>query len=105
MTILYNANYGGFCLGEGAEEFFIEKGYTKEQAFCLTVGRCPRHLPILIEAFRKFGSGWCATIKEKEADSDIYSISEHDGLEEVVFHYDNMSCIHDPSFKKINWDY
>lgn len=104
MTILYNAGYGGFCLGDGAEEFFIEKGYTKEQAYCLTVGRCPRHLPILIEAFRKFGSGWCATIKEMEAETDVYSIDEHDGLEVVVFIRDAVS-VSDPNFREIRWDY
>lgn len=83
----------------------MKHGYNEEQALCLCYGDCPRHLPILIEAFKKFGSGSCANLALIEADSDIYSITEHDGFEQVVFHYGNLSCIHDPSFKKINWDY
>lgn len=98
-TVLINNCYGGFCLADEARDFFIRKGYTEDEASLMQHGDCPRHLPILIEAFDKFGCKFFASIEKREIEDTLYCISEYDGLEEIHTSSDYYS-VHDLTWQK-----
>lgn len=91
VSILINNGLGGFALGEGAEEWLMEQGYDKRQAEAIGDGNCPRDLPILLEAFKKFGGYRKTTIEEKTVDKGSrYYIENYDG-DEYLITLDEMS--------------
>lgn len=63
-------------------EWLYSLGYSRSQASDITLGNCPRHLPVLLEAYRKFGSHPLSELKREEWDG-CYQIKEHDGYESV----------------------
>lgn len=102
-TVLINKCYGGFTLHEDAHDFFLREGYTEEEARNLISGNCPRHLPILIKAFEKYGSGRYSEIEKEYISGSIYIITENDGYEKVLVidnDYRAIYSVHDMTWEK-----
>lgn len=82
VKLLLNEGYGGFSLGKGSLEWLIEQGYTREQAWNISDGNCPRDLPILFEAYQKFPE---SSIVVKTVDKGThYYIENYDGAETLI---------------------
>lgn len=92
IKILINNDYGGFALKQEAVKWLMEQGYSEEQAKDIRDGDCPRDLPILMEAFLKFGQEPLVSdiVAVKLEKGTKYYIDRYDGLEEVIT-VDNMS--------------
>lgn len=85
VEILVNTGYGGFRLPSIAKVWLMQLGYTSDQAMYMGRGDCPRDLPDLVEAFKRYGNDHYSSIEVHTLPRGAaYRIDEYDGLETVV---------------------
>ena len=84
MKLLVNKAYGGFYLDDKAIGFLMGRGFSKEDAYLIVGGDCPRDLPILHECFHLFGEDErISKIEIEEYEDGAYYIENYDGRETV----------------------
>lgn len=85
IEILVNKTFGGFGLSAMAEVWLLQRGYTAKQVRDMSSGDCPRDLPDLVEAFKRYGNGSFSSIEVQTlAEGTPYYIENYDGAETVV---------------------
>lgn len=63
VEILVNTGYGGFRPPSIAKVWLMQLGYTSDQAMYMGRGDCPRDLPDLVEAFKRYGNDHYSSIE------------------------------------------
>lgn len=98
--VVYNSEYGGYCLSLQAAEWLAENGrekikvYVKEELrkrpndyYGYRLYDIVRHDPDLVRCVETLGrkaNGWLAELEVEELKGNRYRIDNHDGMEVVI---------------------
>ena len=95
LEVMYNDKFGGYGFSDKAMSEYneIKLAADPNYVFCHRGDNIDRSDPVMLEIVKRFGSeanGRHAIIKIEEIPiiyKDFYTISEYDGDEEVIIHY------------------
>lgn len=88
--VVYNSEYGGFCLSKQALDLLISKGVSISEIEDYKYGKVKRHDPKLVSVVEQLGD---------EASSDISSLKIYNlnGNQYRIMNYDGLETIEIPS--------
>lgn len=111
MKLLINNDYGGFGIGKEDKRkevlsYLMGKGYSRNQAKDILEGDCPRDLPVLHEAFEKFGQWEYGALEYRELEDQPYYIENYDGIEHIrtLEEFTKPGASFEPEFAPRDWE-